>query len=147
MIYITYNNETGKVDEIAFSLLEMIPQGKPHLEISEEDWQNYNGKDRKVINGEFIYKDFPPTIEDYDRVMEEHLKEERIARGYTLREPSDYKDDPYERFAQDAIDWINHRSEVMIYGLNVQNTYKETGNVPSLEDFKENLPKISWTIE
>ena len=79
--------------------------------------------------------------------MEEHLKEERIARGYTLREPSDYKDDPYERFAQDAIDWINHRSEVMIYGLNVQNTYKETGNVPSLEDFKENLPKISWTIE
>lgn len=147
MIYITYNNETGKVDEIAFSLLEMIPQGKTYLEISEEDWQNSNGKDRKVVNGQFTYKDFPPTIEDYDKIMEEHLKEERIARGYTLREPSDYKDDPYERFAQDAIDWINHRSEVMVYGLNIQNIYKETGEAPSLEEFKNNLPKINWTFE
>ena len=51
MIYITYDNETGKVDEIAFSLLEMIPQGKPYLEISEEDWNNAQGKIMKVENG------------------------------------------------------------------------------------------------
>ena len=79
--------------------------------------------------------------------MEDHLLKERIARGYTLREPSDYKDDPYERFAQDAKDWIAHRSQIMVYGLQVQNDYLEGKNIPTLEEFKENLPKIIWTIK
>ena len=75
MIYITYNVETGKVDEIAFSLLEMIPQGKPYLEISEETWNNAQGKIMRVENGQFIYSDPPPTLEDYDKAMEDHLLE------------------------------------------------------------------------
>ena len=87
------------------------------------------------------------TQEDYDKAMEEHLLNERIARGYTLREPSDYKDDPYERFAQDAKDWIAHRSMVMVYGLQVQNDYEEGKEIPTLEEFKANLPKIVWTIK
>lgn len=91
--------------------------------------------------------DTPVTKDDYDKAMEEHLLNERIARGYTLREPSDYKDDPYERFAQDAKDWIAHRSMVMVYGLQVQNDYEEGKEIPTLEEFKERLPKIEWTIK
>ena len=147
MIYIVYDEETGKVNDIAYSELNMIKEGLSYLEISEEDWTNAQGKDKKVINGQFTYKDFPPTLEDYDKAMENHLMAERIARGYTTREPSEYKGSSIERWNQDAEDWILHRDEVMMYGLNVQNTYKETGNAPSLDDFKENLPKISWTIE
>lgn len=146
MIYITYNSENGKVDEIAFSLLEMIPQGKPYLEISEEDWNNAQGKIMKVEDGQFIYTEPPPTLEDYDKAMEDHLREERIARGYTLREPSDYKGSSVERWNQDAEDWIAHRDEVMLYGLEVMNTYKETGEAPTLDEFKKNLPIIQWTL-
>ena len=87
------------------------------------------------------------TKDDYDKAMEDHLFKERVARGYTLREPSDYKDDPYERFAQDAKDWIAYRSMIMVYGLQVQNDYDEGKEIPSLEEFKKSLPKIVWTIK
>lgn len=146
MIYIVYDKQTGKVNQLAYSQLNMIDQGASYLEISEEIWADAQGKEMKVENGQFIYSDPLPTVDDYDKAMEDHLKEQRIKRGYTIRQPSDYKDDPYERFAQDAIDWINHRSEVMIYGLQIQNDYKEGKEVPSLEEFKEKLPKISWTF-
>ena len=92
----------------------------------------------------FIYI---PTVQDYDNLMEQHLKEERIARGYTKREPSDYVDSTIERWAQDAQDWIAHRDEVMLYALEIENHYQETGEAPTLAEFKENLPKITWTIE
>lgn len=146
MIYITYDTETGKVDEIAYSLLSMIPEGKSYLEVSEEIWNNAQGKLMKVEDGQFIYTEPPPTLEDYDKAMEDHLREERIARGYTLREPSDYKGSSVERWNQDAEDWIAHRDEVMLYGLEVMNTYKETGEAPILDEFKKNLPIIQWTL-
>ena len=147
MIYIVYDEETGKVNDLAYSKLNMIKKGVSYLEITEEAWTNAQGKDKKVVNGQFVYEDFPSTLEDYDKAMEDHLTTERIARGYTSREPSEYKGSSIERWNQDAVDWILHRDEVMMYGLNIQNTYKETGNAPSLEEFKENLPKIIWTIE
>ena len=87
------------------------------------------------------------TVDDYDFAMEEHLRKEREARGYTVREPSDYKGSSVARWAQDAEDWIAHRDEVMMYGLNVMNSYSETGNIPDIEEFKQNLPKIVWTYE
>lgn len=146
MIYITYNNETGKVDEFAYSLPEMIPEGKSYLEVSEEIWNNAQGKLMKVEDGQFIYTEPPPTLEDYDKAMEDHLREERITRGYTLREPSDYKGSSVERWNQDAEDWISHRDEVMLYGLEIMNHYKDTGEAPSLDEFIQNLPKITWTI-
>lgn len=41
-------------------------------------------------------------MEDYDKAIEDHLLKERIARGYTVREPSDYKDSSVERWNRDA---------------------------------------------
>jgi len=90
----------------------------------------------------------PPviTIQDYDDAMEEHLLAERVARGYTKREPSDYQNSTVPRWHQDAIDWIAHRDAVMIYGLEVENRFIETGEAPSLEEFKAALPRIVWTL-
>lgn len=87
------------------------------------------------------------TVEDYDNAIESHLKRERIARGYTVREPSDYLGSSVERWNQDAIDWIAHRDEVMLYGLEVQNKYINGEDVPELSAFIANLPNINWTLE
>ena len=89
----------------------------------------------------------PPTVADYDKAMEAHLLAERSARGYTLREPSDYKDSSVPRWAQDAADWIAHRDAVMLYGLEIMNHYAETGEAPTLEEFEAGLPVITWTFE
>lgn len=86
------------------------------------------------------------TVDDYDKAMEAHLKAEREARGYTSREPSDYAGSAVPRWAQDAADWIAHRDAVMLYALGVINTYQETGEAPSLDEFKAGLPVIAWTI-
>ena len=90
----------------------------------------------------------PPvlTVADYDAAMEAHLKAEREARGYTSREPSDYAGSSVARWAQDAADWISHRDAVMIYALGVINHYTETGEAPTLDEFKAALPAIEWTI-
>lgn len=89
----------------------------------------------------------PPELSAYDNAMEEYLKEVRIARGYTVREPSDYKDSQNLRWKQDALDWIAFRDQVMEYGLNVQNTFATTGVAPSLEEFRQGFPKITWSIQ
>ena len=145
MLYITYNQETGAVDEIAFSKQSMIPDGKPNLAVTEEAWRAATGKVKKVVNGEFVWNDPLPTLKDYDDAMEAHLLEERTSRGYTTREPSDYAGSSVERWAQDAADWIAHRDAVMLYGLEVQNHYAETGEAPTMEEFKEGLPRIEWS--
>lgn len=98
----------------------------------------------------YIIKSMPQpdiTLKDYDKVMEQHLLSERVARGYTNREPSDYANSAVERWAQDARDWIAHRDEVMLYALQVENHYQETGEAPTIEEFKAALPVIHWTIE
>ena len=124
------------------------------VEITAEAWRELleaqsNGK---IIvtdpDGSPRAADPPPptlTVDDYDRAMEEHLKAEREARGYTSREPSDYAGSAVTRWAQDAADWIAHRDAVMLYALGVINHYRETGEAPSLEEFKAALPVIEWT--
>ena len=106
MIYIAYDPDTGAVDEIAFAEPDWIPEGKETLPVTEEQWNAASGKILKVVDGTFVWSDPPPTVADYDKAMEDHLLAERSARGYTTREPSDYKDSTVPRWAQDASDWI-----------------------------------------
>lgn len=87
------------------------------------------------------------SFEDYDRALEKHLLDERVARGYTTREPDTYINSEVPRWKQDALDWVAHKDVVMLYALQVQNDYKEGLPVPTLEQFKTQLPKIQWTIE
>lgn len=112
-------------------------------------WCNNNNAylDYDEENNQYEIKQFIPTVtlNTYDNIMEQHLYDERIARGYTKREPSEYAGSKVERWAQDAQDWIRHRDEVMLYGLEVENHYKETGEAPTPEEFKANLPNITWT--
>lgn len=92
-----------------------------------------------------VLPEIPPTVEDYDTAMEDHIRRTREARGYTVREPSDYRDSSNPRWAQDAVDYIAFRDAVMEYGLSVINAYEETGIAPTLEDFTAALPVITWS--
>lgn len=87
------------------------------------------------------------TVEDYDRALEQHLKDTCSARGYTTREPSDYVNSSVERWAQDAKDYIAFRDQVMQYGLEIMNKFQNNEEVPNLQEFKDNLPQIIWTFE
>ena len=112
-------------------------------------WCNNNDAYVEYLNetDEYIIKQvvYDISMQTYDNIMEQHLYDERVARGYTKREPSEYADSKVERWAQDAQDWIDHRDAVMLYGLEVENHYKETGEAPTPEEFKANLPVIQWT--
>ena len=83
----------------------------------------------------------------YDEAMEAHLDTEKAERGYTKREPSDYANSGVKRYAQDAADWTAHRDAVMLYGLDVLNKAASGEPVPTLAEFKANLPVIHWTEE
>ena len=85
------------------------------------------------------------TPDDYDQAMEDYIREVRIARGYTTREPDDYFGSSNPRWAQDAKDWVAFRDAVMTYALDVINTYTKTGNAPTLAEFKAGFPRIEWT--
>lgn len=87
------------------------------------------------------------TVDDYDKAMEDYLREVRVARGYTLREPDDYFGSSVPRWSQDAKDWVAFRDAVMTYALGVINEYAKTGNAPSLAEFKKGLPKMVWTYQ
>ena len=86
-----------------------------------------------------------PSVEEYDQVMEDYITQTRMDRGYTTREPSAYANSSVQRFAQDAKDWQKFLDETMLYGLKVRNEYASTGIAPTIDEFKENLPKIVWT--
>lgn len=103
----------------------------------------YDGK--LYIEGEEPER--PSTFKDYDNAMEAHLDAEKSERGYTKREPSDYRGSSNPRWAQDADDWISHRDAVMEYGLDIENKAKRGETVPTLDEFKANLPKIVWTYQ
>lgn len=98
---------------------------------------------------EYTYEDVPPPgIEEYDRLMEEHLTNERYERGYTTREPDSYLTSENPRWAQDAKDWVLHRDKVMEYALQIMNEVKEgTREPPTLEEFSAGLPKIQWSFQ
>ena len=122
--------------------------------------QPTHGEDEIVVGGHYVYADEdgkrviktdwhivakPVDRADYDAVMEAHLRSERDARGYTDREPTDYALSSVPRFSQDARDWAAHRDAVMLYGLEIINRFIETGTAPTLAEFKDGLPKITWT--
>ena len=95
----------------------------------------------------YPYEDAPPpTLDDFDMAMEQYLREEREARGYTTREPDSYLTSQVPRWAQDAKDWVAHRDDVMEYALELIN---EVGSgqrePPTMEEFLANMPKIQWT--
>lgn len=85
------------------------------------------------------------TADDYDQAMEDYLREVRIARGYTTREPDDYFASTNPRWAQDAKDWVAFRDAVMTYALGVINEHTKTGAAPTLAEFKNGFPKIVWS--
>jgi hypothetical protein len=87
------------------------------------------------------------TPDDYDRAMEDYIREVRVARGYTTREPDDYFGSSNPRWSQDAKDWVAFRDAVMTYALDVINTYAKTGNAPTLAEFKAGFPRIVWTYQ
>lgn len=89
----------------------------------------------------------PLTVDDYDRAMEAYIAKVRIDRGYTLREPSNFTDSRNARWAQDAVDFILFRDQVLEYGQEVMNHYTSTGEAPTLEAFKLalSLIKCEWS--
>lgn len=89
----------------------------------------------------------PPTVADFDFAMEEHLRTEREARGYTTREPDAYLESSNARWRQDAHDWVAHRDAVMSYALDLINAV-ESGErqPPMMAEFKVGLPTIVWTF-
>jgi len=133
--------------------INTIPEGA--VEITAEEWTALlaaQAEGKRIVTGqdgqpEAVTPDPVITADTYDQAMEAHLQAEREARGYTSREPSDYKGSSVARWAQDAEDWISHRDAVMLYGLEVMNHYAETGEAPTLEEFKAALPVIHWTLE
>lgn len=98
----------------------------------------------KIIHAR-IYEDMLPH--DYDVVMENYITEVRCARGYTLREPSSYKDSAEPRWRSDAADWPPFLDAVMLYGLRVQNEYAATGKAPTIAEFVAGLPKMEWSYK
>ena len=89
----------------------------------------------------------PPTLADFDAAMEEHLRTEREARGYTTREPDAYINSSVPRWAQDARDWVAHRDSVMAYALALVNAVKDgERDAPTMEEFEAGLPTITWTF-
>ena len=102
--------------------------------------------DKLLAGDEPIINEESPTIEDYDLVMELHLKEERAARGYTTREPTEYLASSVERWASDATDWVAHVDEVMLYALSIINAVKDGEEPPTIAEFRAGLPKITWSF-
>lgn len=89
----------------------------------------------------------PITIEDYDKILEQHIRNTCKQRGYTTRQPSEYINSTVERWKQDALDFIKFRDECMLYGLEIENMCKNNQKIISLEQFKLDLPKIKWTFK
>ena len=90
----------------------------------------------------------PPTLDEYDAVMEDHLAQERSARGYTTREPDAYLSSANPRWAQDARDWVAHRDAVMAYALELINGVQaRTIPQPTLAECRANLPQITWSYQ
>ena len=103
--------------------------------------------DNNEVVAEYEYVDPPPpTLEDFDRAMEDHLRQEREDRGYTTREPDSYLTSQVPRWSQDAKDWVAHRDAVMEYALEILNAVAAgTMPPPTMEEFLAGLPRIEWT--
>ena len=160
MIYLHYDETTGEIlnaaDKNCFKenprLKKKDPENykprtpeEPYIIVTREEWHEAvkPRKSRKIVDGKLVVSDLV-SIADYDRAMEQHIAAARIERGYTTREPDAYLNSTVPRWKQDAEDFVAFRDEVMLYGLQVQNDYADGKPVPSLEEFKANLPVIHW---
>jgi hypothetical protein len=85
------------------------------------------------------------TYDDYNRALEDYLREVRSERGYTDREPDQYIGSKVPRWDSDGRDFRDFRDDVMLYALPILNEYIATGNAPSLAEFKAGFPKMVWT--
>lgn len=146
MIYIHYD-EDGNTKAYHHSC-KNIPE--PYITMEDGAWYQVvkSGKIRKVIGGKLVLQDkpLPPiTVQDYDKALQKHIYNVRCERGYTTRQPSYYQNSSVSRWRQDAKDWVSFLDSCMLYGLQVQNNYKQGKEVPTLQEFKKNLPKIVWT--
>ena len=130
---------------------EIVPGPPPEPAPAGKHWSpgiGYDETDTKVVARWTLVDDPMPTIDDFDAAMEAHLRAEREHRGYTTREPSDYRDSSVPRWKQDAEDWVAHRDAVMGYALELINAVKSgQREPPTMEEFKAGLPQITWTYE
>lgn len=122
------------------------PPTPPEEKLIEPDgWEVRNGtwcRRWRYINAPL------PTLDEYDAAMEDHLVQERSARGYTTREPDAYLSSANPRWAQDARDWVAHRDDVMAYALELINDVQaRTIPQPTLAEFRANLPQITWSYQ
>ncbi len=148
MIYIHYDPADGEILNAYDENCKNIPQ--PNIAVTDEENRQIHmhwKKKGKVIDGKLTLVDIPMTVADFDKVMEEYLTETRVARGYTTREPTDYLNSEQARWKQDAADWIAFRDAVMLYVLDLMNTYESLEKIPTLDEFKAGLPKIKWNAE
>lgn len=105
-------------------------------------------EDENAVVARYEYADIQYGIDDYDAAMEEHLRMEREARGYTTREPDSYLASAHPRWKQDAEDWVAHRDAVMEYALQLINDVQSgVRPPPTMEEFKAGLPQIHWSVE
>ena len=131
----------------AYQKGEDAPQPEPQ-EGKEVAHAGYELDEDHLWHKQWTLVDIPqPTLADFDAAMEEHLRTEREARGYTTREPDAYINSSVPRWAQDARDWVAHRDEVMAYALALINAV-ESGQrqPPTMAEFEAGLPTIAWTF-
>lgn len=87
------------------------------------------------------------TYDDYNRALEDYLREVRSERGYTDREPSEYVDSKVPRWDSDGRDYRSFRDDVMLYALPILNKYRNNEEVPTLAEFKAGFPRIEWSYK
>lgn len=116
-----------------------ISQGFQLMQVQQDIYGNYYLSGHKP--------QYIPTIQDYDKILEQHISNTCKQRGYITRQPDVYLNSKNERWKQDALDFIDFRDECMTYGLEIENKYKNGQSVPTLKQFKQTLPKIKWTFE
>ena len=107
MIYLHYNETSGEIlnaaDENCFKenpiLKKKDPENykprtpeEPYITVSREEWHEAMKprKSRKILDGKLVVEDLI-CVADFDRAVEDYLLATRVARGYTLREPSPKK--------------------------------------------------------
>ena len=143
--------QCARMDPPAYPLADPMPpaptppEGKIAVPDGYEWFKTPQGREWRQ---KWVFVDKPaPTVADFDAAMEEHLRTEREARGYTTREPSDYLASANARWSQDARDWVVHRDAVMTYALTLMNEVEAgTRPAPTMEEFKAGLPVIEWSV-
>lgn len=133
---------------------DLVTIQEEHIPAEDENGEPLDPADEykplvKVVRSRYEFVDKPvyvPTVDDYNREVENHLLSERLARGYDTREPSLYINSSIPRWKQDAQDWVAHVDAVMSYALDVLNRWKSGETPPSVDEFRNSIPKIEWTV-